>query len=95
MMNIKNIPDILFNFDDSANYQIAARELWINRAVSNLVSNAMKHGKGQLRYPSQSKGSIIISVSDQGSGLSDQELERLFDYRYRVSQLKRRVWDWP
>lgn len=86
----KIYPDIHFDFDDTANYQIAARELWINRAVSNLVSNAIKYGKGRIEVSvSNQKGSIIISVSDEGDGLNDQELEKLFDYRYRVGQLKK------
>jgi signal transduction histidine kinase len=86
----KIYPDIFFDFDDSANYLIAARELWINRAVSNLVNNAIKYGKGRIEVSvSNQKGSVIISVSDEGSGLDDKELEKLFDYRYRVGQLKK------
>jgi signal transduction histidine kinase len=82
--------DISFDFDDSANHQIAARELWINRAVSNLINNSIKYGKGHINVSvSNQKGSIIISVSDQGSGLADEELEKLFDYRYRVGRLKK------
>jgi len=86
----KIYPDISFDFDDSANHQIAAKELWINRAVSNLVNNAIKYGKGRIEVSvSNQKGSIIISVSDEGSGLADEELEKLFDYRYRVGRLKK------
>lgn len=82
--------EIFFDFDDSANYQIVARELWIDRAVSNLVNNAIKYGKGRIEvFVSNQKGSIIISVSDEGNGLDDQELEKLFDFRYRVGQLKK------
>jgi signal transduction histidine kinase len=56
----KIYPNIYFDFDDSANYQVVAKELWINRAVSNLVNNAMKHGKGR----------IGVSVSPQDSNNS-------------------------
>lgn len=86
----KVYPGISFDFNDSANYQVAARELWLSRAVSNLVNNAMKHGKGRITVSvSNQKGSIIISVSDEGNGLGDEELEKLFDYRYRVAHLKK------
>jgi signal transduction histidine kinase len=86
----KIYPDLHFDFDDSANYLIAARELWIHRAVSNLVHNAVKYGKGRIGVSAANqKGSVIISVSDEGGGLDDEALERLFDYRYRVGRLKK------
>jgi len=51
----KVFPDIVFDFDESANYQVAARELWINRAVSNLLNNAIKHGKGRINVAVSNK----------------------------------------
>lgn len=86
----KIYPELVFDFDDSANVHIVARELWIHRAVSNLVNNAMKYGKGKITVSvSNLKGSVIISVSDEGEGMNDEELEKLFYYRYRVGQLKK------
>ena len=58
--------------------------------MANIINNAIKHGKGRINVSvSNQRGSIIISVSDEGKGLDDEELEKLFDYRYRVGQLKK------
>lgn len=86
----KIYPNIAFDFDDSANNRIASRELWLNRALSNLINNAIKYAIGQIRVSvSHQNKSIIITVSDEGEGINDAEIEKLFDYRYRVGQLKK------
>ena len=86
----KIYPDLSFDFDDTANTQIASRELWINRALSNLVDNAMKYSGGKIDISvSNQNGSVIITVSDEGSGINEDELEKLFDYQYRVGKLKK------
>lgn len=86
----KIYPEVYFEFDDCSNCFILARELWICRAVSNLVSNAIKYGKGRIEVSvSNRKGSVIITVSDEGNGMNQDDLERLFDFRYRVGRLKK------
>ncbi|MBU3093116.1 HAMP domain-containing histidine kinase [Clostridium sp. CM028] len=87
----KIYPQVDFNFDDYANNLVYGRELWISRAVSNLVSNAIKYGgSGEIQVSVENKkGSIIITVSDEGEGIDEEEQEKLFDYQYRVGKLKR------
>lgn len=84
-------PNIHFDFDDDANNTIIGRELWISRAVTNLVSNAVKYGGNSEIHVSVSnrKGSVIIAVSDGGEGIDEAEQEKLFDYQYRVGKLKK------
>lgn len=53
VMNIGGrTPNIHFDFDDDANNTIIGRELWICRAVTNLVSNAVKYGGNSEIYVS-------------------------------------------
>lgn len=86
----KLYPNLGFDFDDDANTQIVGRELWINRALSNLVTNAMKHGSGSISVTvTNRKGSVVITVSDEGEGIDEAEQERLFGYPHRVGRLKR------
>lgn len=86
----KIYPDITFDFDDSSNNRIVSRELWLNRALSNLINNAIKYAGGQICVSvSNQNKSVIITVSDEGEGINDEEIEKLFDYRYRVGQLKK------
>lgn len=86
----KIYPNITFDFDDSSNNRIASKELWLNRALSNLINNAIKYASGQICVSvSNQNKSVIITVSDEGKGIKDEEIEKLFDYRYRVGQLKK------
>jgi len=86
----KIYPQIVFDFDDTANNHIAGRALWINRALSNLINNAIKHADGEIRVSvSNENGSVIISVSDEGGGVDEDELDKLFDFRHRIGQLKK------
>jgi signal transduction histidine kinase len=52
----------------------------IDQAITNLISNAVKYG---MRKPIAvcariADGQAVISVSDQGVGISSEDLERIF-----------------
>jgi signal transduction histidine kinase len=62
----------------------------IGRVVSNLLSNAMKYsGDGTsitLRAYTGAQGQeVVVEVSDEGVGIPESELDRIFDKFYRVS----------
>ncbi len=61
----------------------------VRRAVSNLVSNAVKHapGSGVVLVRAQQDGDdIIFSVHDRGPGIPQTDQIRLFEKFYRVPQ---------
>ena len=54
----------------------------LSRAVENLVSNAIKYSPtGTEVSVSATSGdaAVMIAVADQGYGISDQDLKRIFD----------------
>ena len=69
------IPEILFNYDS------------IERAVRNLLSNAIKYSpdnsKITVRLFSDNKN-ISFSVTDEGCGIAQEHLKKIFDRFYRV-----------
>lgn len=82
---------ISFTFDEDADTQIIAKERWIYRAVANLVSNAVKYGEGksiEVKVESK-KGSVIVTVKDQGVGISPEDQEKIFSHRYRINELNK------
>jgi signal transduction histidine kinase len=87
----KAYPKIRFHFDDEGSYQIRAREMWVSRAVCNLLDNAVKYGgTGPIDVSVKSKkGSVVITVTDHGCGIDEESQEKLFDSRYRISHLKK------
>jgi two-component system nitrogen regulation sensor histidine kinase NtrY len=68
---------------------IAADPDLLHRAISNLVLNAMDAmpNGGQLTLRSRSdSGKVVIEVSDTGSGLTQEECERIFTPYYTSKQ---------
>jgi len=81
---------INFTFNED-NCSILAKPRWIVRAVSNLLDNAVKYGKGLPIDVSVSRqyDSVVITVTDYGCGISKNEQNRIFQNRYRVKDLNR------
>uniref|UniRef100_C6E6W2 histidine kinase n=1 Tax=Geobacter sp. (strain M21) TaxID=443144 RepID=C6E6W2_GEOSM len=62
------------------------------RAVGNLISNALhytpKSGRISLRIEPQRDGGVAIAVADNGMGMEEAELPRVFDRFYRSPQAR-------
>ena len=59
--------------------------LLIEQVLINLVENAVRHTPSQTRIQVDAKienDFIVVSVSDNGSGLKEEDLERVFDKFY-------------
>jgi signal transduction histidine kinase len=60
----------------------------IDRAVANLLDNAVKYSNGDRRIGvelSRNNDGVAIAVSDHGIGIPHDELERIFERFHRVS----------
>jgi len=81
---------INFTFNED-NCSILAKPRWIVRAVSNLLDNAVKYGKGLPIDMSVSRqyDSVVITVTDYGCGISKNEQNKIFQNRYRVKDLNK------
>jgi K+-sensing histidine kinase KdpD len=59
----------------------------LERIVGNLVGNALVHGAPPVRIGAEAaNGRMLITVSDQGPGVQDDFVERLFDPFSRASE---------
>ena len=66
------------------------RPATLKRALTNLIDNAVKYGKrAQVAVQRVGKG-IEITVDDQGPGIPDAELARVFEPFYRVEESRSR-----
>ena len=71
---------------------LAAPDL-LSRALSNLVRNAVRYaGKaGPIEISAEAAdGSVVIRVADSGPGLSEKDLDAVFDPFYRPSEARER-----
>ena len=79
--------------DVSGAATITADRLLVERAITNLVSNAVRHAAAQsavrVAIAPQAAG-VLLSVSNQGAGIPADQLERIFDRFYRVDPARAR-----
>jgi two-component system NtrC family sensor kinase len=65
-------------------------DVWLVRmAINNLIANALKFAgdSGPIRLSaSETEADVIISVADDGPGISADDIEQLFDKFYRAAQ---------
>lgn len=66
---------------------IIGDELHLSNVFFNLVDNAIKYSPNppdiQVKT-SNSKGNIVISISDKGMGMNKEQQEKIFDQFYRI-----------
>ncbi|MGZ4779192.1 MAG: sensor histidine kinase [Thermoanaerobaculia bacterium] len=69
---------------------VNADAMRISQIIRNLLDNAVHHGdRVRVRVSSQD-GDAKVSVSDNGSGIPEPELERVFERFYRVDESRAR-----
>ena len=78
---------------DPANLAVSGDRRQLRSAVQNLVDNAIKYSEsgGEIRISAQIRGQwASISVADQGIGIPESDLDRVFERFYRVDAARRR-----
>ncbi|MGL5042420.1 MAG: sensor histidine kinase [Culicoidibacterales bacterium] len=76
-----------FTYDTNVTSLVLGRELWLMRAVSNLIENAIKYGQETKVTVdvSTKKGSVIIKITDGGKGLDQKVKEQIYSDTYKVA----------
>ena len=70
---------------------VSCKRLALKRGISNLVENALKHA-GSARVEALAAGPrIMVSIEDDGPGIPEAELERVFAPFYRGERSRNRV----
>lgn len=68
---------------------LADREL-LSRSISNLLDNSRKYSAGQaVISPGVSDSAVSISISDNGPGVEEGQLEKIFELEYRTDAARR------
>lgn len=73
--------------------QVIGDRLMVRRAISNLLSNALRHATPHTPVTVQvgvEEVGVTLSISNQGSPIAPEHLPRLFDRFYRVDKARTR-----
>lgn len=60
------------------------RPVALKRCLGNLVDNAVKYGQSVTLAAEEGDGEVVITMTDQGPGIPEQELQRVFEPFYRL-----------
>ena len=70
---------------------VEANRLRIVRVLTNLVTNAERHAQGRIDlYVGHEGDSAVVEVHDDGSGVPEQDRERVFERFSRLAESKER-----
>ncbi|MGK5092566.1 ATP-binding protein [Deltaproteobacteria bacterium TL4] len=72
---------------------VELKPLLFEQAISNLIDNAIKYSEASTSISIEAlakQEEILISVQDQGSGIEEKHLSRLFERFYRVDKSRNR-----
>jgi two-component system phosphate regulon sensor histidine kinase PhoR len=79
--------------DDSEQHLVLADRFRIRQVITNLIVNSMKYGKkhGETRVKVSDVGDhVLVEIRDNGIGIAEEHLPRLFERFYRVDKSRSR-----
>ncbi len=83
--------NITLNQNIADNIKITANQTMIIRLISNLLSNAYRYGKehGNINVVlSENATEIILSVQDDGIGIADEHIDKIWQRFYQVDNAR-------
>jgi len=82
--------DFAFDLKKTADIEILIDQQRITQVLENLINNAIKYSPAGSRISINSRlncASLLISVADQGVGMTKEQADRIFDKFYRAETL--------
>ena len=77
--------------DDDSAPLVMARPTCLKRSVENLLSNAVLYANNVHIAVTQDNGNILIDIEDNGPGIPDGLLEKVFEPYYRLEYSRNRA----
>lgn len=85
-MKLIKLKDITLEYDVEPDITISGHKVLLTRMLQNLIDNAYKYGNdnGNIWVSlKNNKDNVILSVKDNGIGISEQNIDKIFDRFYR------------
>lgn len=83
--------NINYEFDEECLFYVLGKELWIYRAICNLIDNAIKYGNNSsIRVEVGIKHNCpFVAVKDAGIGICRDQQDKIFLSGYRIGNIKK------
>ena len=86
---------ITFEFSKSYDpIKVKGDEGKLSQVMTNLISNSVSYGSEEgtttVRFHDLDKGQVLVEVADDGLGIDEKHLPRLFERFYRVDKSRAR-----
>lgn len=83
--------NISYEFDEECLFYVLGKELWIYRAICNLIDNAIKYGNNStIRVEvGINHNCPFVAVSDAGIGIRMEQQDKIFLSGYRIGNIKK------
>lgn len=79
---------LIYNYENNLTQTILADPGYLHIAIKNLVDNALKYSPPETNITIEvsgiSKNKIKVSIKDEGFGISQENIEKLFDKFFRI-----------
>ena len=86
--------EITYDFGNNKTIFVNADDLRITQVMSNLIVNSLNYGvengTTEIAIKNLSKEKILVRVIDNGKGISEEDLPRIFERFYRVDKTRNR-----
>ncbi|MFR5879953.1 MAG: sensor histidine kinase [Cloacibacillus evryensis] len=76
--------------DDDAPLLVRARPTCLKRSIENLLTNAVKYAGGAVVSVEKDRGDVVIKIEDDGPGIPEAMLEKVFEPYYRLEGSRNR-----
>ena len=93
LMPIANRDEITLEFDIEDNLYVMANKDMLWQGIYNVVDNAVKYtGEfGKVEVTASKKGNdVVITIKDNGIGISSEDITKIFERFYRVDKARSR-----
>lgn len=81
--------NIGFNFQEG-NFDIYGNGTLLTRGIDNVINNAFKYGATKVDIQIYNLNqSVVVKISNDGAEIAREQLDRIFDFKYRVPELQK------
>ncbi len=90
----KRAISLFFNQSDKKVLKVVGDEKKIHQVLTNLITNSIRYGVSdgtiEIKLEEIQNSKILISIVDNGLGISKEDLPRIFERFYRVEKTRNR-----